>query len=244
MRQSTSVYFGCLCACCNCSLDFVCILRVHADKSQWIRTPGSLSPEALTSECFQTDQVRKVSTDCKKYCSEKARSHYKSASTHIVVGRRSWSRRGRVRLSPLPGAILFNECSKENDSAVYNTLWLNPLVMAAQYNSQFILLYDLLQLNILWVDSSRGTWFYHWVLIMLSQMGHAVHPSEGMMKMEPCMVKESSATANVWIRHRFMQSWTIDCDLVTCLSPALMAVLALHLLKRKKWLLINENRRN
>lgn len=52
--------------------------------------------------------------------------------------------------------------------------------------SQFILLYNLLQLNILWVNSSPGLRFYRRVLIMLTQMGHGFHPFKGLNKMKLC----------------------------------------------------------
>lgn len=58
------------------------------------------------------------------------------------------------------------------------------LVKAARCNSQFILLYHLRQLNILWADSSLGARFYHRVLIMLTPAGRGLHPFGGNDKIE------------------------------------------------------------
>ena len=82
---------------------------------------------------------------------------------HIIV-REGGSRARWVSARPSSGfrrpePFLFNEFAAENECALCNSLWLNPLVKAARYNSQFILLYHLLQLNILWVDSSPGARF-------------------------------------------------------------------------------------
>lgn len=82
---------------------------------------------------------------------------------HIIVRERV-SRARWVSARPASGfrclePFLFNEFAAENECALYHSLWLNPLVKAARYNSQFILLYHLLQLNILWVDSSPGARF-------------------------------------------------------------------------------------
>lgn len=51
---------------------------------------------------------------------------------------------------------------------------LNPLAKADSYNTQFILLYNLPQLNILGVDRSLGAWFYHRLLSMPTQVGHGL----------------------------------------------------------------------
>lgn len=58
----------------------------------------------------------------------------------------------------------------------------SPLVKATQYNQQFILFYHLLQLNILWVDSSPGRWFNYRMLNIPTQMGQGLKSSEGMIK--------------------------------------------------------------
>lgn len=91
---------------------------------------------------------------------ERVSSHF---HRHIIVRERV-SRARLVSARPSSGfsrlePFLFNEFAAENECALYNSLWLNPLVKAARYNSQFILLYHLLQLNILWVDSSPGARF-------------------------------------------------------------------------------------
>lgn len=91
---------------------------------------------------------------------ERLSSHF---HRHIIVRERV-SRARWVSARPASGfrrlePFLFNEFAAENECALYNSLWLNPLVKAARYNSQFILLYHLLQLNILWVDSSPGARF-------------------------------------------------------------------------------------
>lgn len=91
---------------------------------------------------------------------ERVSSHF---HRHIIVRKRV-SRARWVSARPASGfrrlePFLFNEFAAENECALYNSLWLNPLVKAARYNSQFILLYHLLQLNILWVDSSPGARF-------------------------------------------------------------------------------------
>lgn len=91
---------------------------------------------------------------------ERVSSHF---HRHNIVRERG-SRARWVSARPLSGfrrlePFLFNEFAAENECALYNSLWLNPLVKAARYNSKFILLYHLLQLNILWVDSSPGARF-------------------------------------------------------------------------------------
>lgn len=67
-------------------------------------------------------------------------SHTKSVRLEnraVLGGRTSTS----VHFFFRPGTIWFNECSTENERALYYSLWLN---LSAPYNTQFILLYHLL----------------------------------------------------------------------------------------------------
>lgn len=77
------------------------------------------------------------------------------------------------------GLIWFNECSTENEQALYYSLWLT---LSAPYNTQFILLYHLLHWNVLRVNSPpsppRDLVFYHRPLITATQMGHGWRASD------------------------------------------------------------------
>lgn len=91
-----------------------------------------------------------------------------------------------------PGTIWFNECSTENERALYYSLWLN---LSAPYNTQFILLYHLLHWNVLRVNSSPSPplrdlfffFFYQWTLITATQMGHGWRASDGNSRKRFCV---------------------------------------------------------
>ena len=228
-----SAYCICVCACMSRRrpelFPWICMdlcACVHADavSGSESRRPVCWRPDlcdALSE--VGPDQGREVSADCQqrlismKRCTDThtpaltwAGRQILNTSTHIYVHTHAQDivrEEGVGCPDPgflVPGTIWFNDHYKENDCALSYTSWLNPLVKAAPCDSQFILLYNLLQLTILWVDSSLGARFYHWVLIMLAQTGHGYNHARGMIRL-----------SSAW------EEWAVLCIVHGRSSPAL-----------------------